>query len=143
MRTIYFKKAKKEGYQSLKEMLQHFHSIAATTYWSDNNACQCYRNRNRSIDDLILLANHYFPGSTAKDVLVAFKELSDENKNEYYQFFVCGDIKKPVLNKYMSYKYNLAHFVSSNYILYKDHMKRQCENSEYTLSSMNELLNSE
>lgn len=143
MRIIYFKKAKKEGYQSLKEMLQHFHSISATTYWSDTNTCQCYRNRNRSIDDLILLANHYFPGSTAKDVLVAFKELSDENKNEYYMFFVCGDIQKPVLNKHMSYKYNPSHYNSKDCLLYKDQMKRQCPNSEYTLQSMNELLNSE
>ena len=145
MRTIYYKEAP-ENPESLKVLLKHyFDETHPATYWSDSGKIQCRDGCNRSIDDLILLANHYFPGSTCKDVLNVYVELTKElqltNKDGHFCFFHCGDIKRPVLlNRIYTPddKYPIC-----NLILYQNHIDLKCLNSEHTLKSMKELLDND
>ena len=145
MRTIYYKEAP-ENPESLKVILKdYFEKESPVTYWMDTNNPQCSACRNRSIDDLILLANHYFPGSTCKDVLNVYVELTKElqltNKDGHFCFFHCCDIKRPVLlNRIYTPddKYTIC-----NLILYQKHIDLKCLNSEYTIKSMKELLDND
>ena len=140
MRTIYYKKAP-ENPESLKVLLKHyFDETHPATYWTDSNKPQCRGGCNRSIDDLILLANHYFPGSTCKDVLSAYieitKELREENSNASCIFFVCRDINRPVM---MSDKYYHLPAVD-NYILYSPHLDYASNESEYTMNMLKKII---
>lgn len=144
MRTIYYKEAP-ENPESLKVILKdYFEKNSPATYWSDNNGFQCDKYRNRSIDDLILLANHYFPGSTCKDVLNVYVELTKEiqlnNPNKYYVFFVCGNVNRPVLLKQV---YEVEGDWTYNLILHKSHMEAESPNSEYTMKSLKGLLDND
>lgn len=146
MRTIYYKEAP-ENPESLKVLLKdYFDKGSPATYWADSNEFQCGEYRNRSIDDLILLANHYFSGSTCKDVLNAYVELTEDIKLIYeekrYVFFVCGTINKPVLSKGI-YREVDKRYPIDNLILYSNHMDAQCKNSDYTIKSMKELLDND
>jgi len=138
LRTIYFKKAKKE-YQSLRELIEHFHSLSPTTYWADNNSHQCPRNRNRSIDDLLMMCNNYFPGTTVKDILTVIKAMSNGSEEFYYYFFVCDNIGKPVLDKSAVKKSWYSRWIVDD-IIYRDSLGRECRNSEYTLDQLKEIL---
>ena len=140
MRTIYYKEAP-ENPESLKVLLKHyFDETHPETYWTDSGKIQCRDGCNRSIDDLILLANHYFPGSTCKDVLNAYieitKELREANSNASCIFFKCNDIDRPVM---MSDKYYHLPNVD-NYILYIPHLDYKSEKSEYTMRMLKEII---
>ena len=140
MRTIYYKEAP-ENPESLKVILKdYFEKESPATYWMDTNKPQCSACRNRSIDDLILLANHYFPGSTCKDVLNAYieitKELREANSNASCIFFKCNDIDRPVMMK--DKYYHPTHV--DNYILYSPHLDHGSNKSEYTMSMLKEII---
>lgn len=144
MRTIYYKEAP-ENPESLKVLLKdYFEKGSPATYWSDNNELQCDKYRNRSIDDLILLANHYFPESTCKDVLNVYVELTKEiqlnNPNKCYVFFVCGNVNRPVLLKQI---YGVEGDGVCNLILHKSHMERSTPMSDYTMKSLKELIDND
>jgi len=137
MRTIFYTEAPKDP-KSLKILLKDYlDKRSPKTYWSDNSEEQCISGRNRSIDDLILLANHYFPGSTIKDVLNAYVEIHKDINTGITSilFFVCGDIQKPVLMNYLI-------CISSRLkgILYKHHIDNSSNDSEYTMRQMEALI---
>lgn len=137
MRTIYFKKAKKK-YESLRELIEHFYSLSPTTYWADNHSHQCARNRNRSIDDLLLMCNNYFPGTTVKDILTVIKAMTNDSQENHYYFFVCNNICKPVLDKH-PIKKPYASWMTGD-IFYKYSFGNNCKGSEYTIDQLKEIL---
>ena len=60
----------------------YFDKNSPATYWSDTDELQCFSYKHRSPDDLLLLANHYFPGTTIKEIMNAYKSINNEyNKN--------------------------------------------------------------
>lgn len=82
-------------------LLTYYRKGNPTTYYSNTeHEIQCTANRNRSFDDLLLLAKHYFPDTTIKDVVKVYYEFNKKNK-EGYGFLVmyCPNIEKPVIAK--------------------------------------------
>lgn len=100
MRTIYYKEAP-ENPESLKVILKdYFEKKSPATYWSDTDELQRYLNKHRSPDDLLLLANHYFPGTTIKEMMNTYRSISDDynkSKNKTMLFCYCSTIKRPRL----------------------------------------------
>ena len=63
---------------------------------------QCASGKNRSIDDLILIVNRFFPDAEVKDVMKALLELYEVQKADpkwhgSLLLYRCGDILKPVI----------------------------------------------
>lgn len=120
MQTIWFKKAKK-SYVDLKEMLIHYFILHnPETYWVDENGnetsnLQCDKNRSRSLEDLMMLSNHYFPGTTIEQMMKAFydydQELAKHNRTLY--FGICYTIGRIRLNHE-----DLNRNASSNYMMH-------------------------
>ena len=101
MRTIYYKEAP-ENPESLEVIIKdYFEKESPETYWSDTNELQCDRYKHRSPDDLLLLANHYFPETSIKDLMNAYKSINDEFRKDGRTmiFSFCPDMDKPRLRK--------------------------------------------
>jgi len=78
MRTIYYKEAP-ENPESLKVLLKdYFDKQSPITYWSDTKSQQCDNHRDRSVDDMLLLANRYFPGTTIKEMMNAYVSINED-----------------------------------------------------------------
>ena len=63
---------------------------------------QCASGKNRSIDDLIMIVNRFFPDAEVKDVMKALLELYEVQKEDpkwhgSLLLYRCGDIMKPVI----------------------------------------------
>lgn len=63
---------------------------------------QCLSGKNRSIDDLILIVNRFFPDAEVKDVMKALLELYEVQKADpkwhgSLLLYRCSDIMKPVI----------------------------------------------
>ena len=97
MRTIYYKEAPKNP-ESLKVILKdYFENKSPETFWSDTDELQCPRYKHRSPDDLLLLANHYFPGTTIKEMMNTYRSISDDkivDNGDCLLFCYCSTIKK-------------------------------------------------
>lgn len=144
MRTIYYKEAP-ENPESLKVILKdYFEKKSPATYWSDTDELQCYHNKHRSPDDLLLLANHYFQGTTIKEVINAYKSINVDYNKTYRTLVLsyCGDIQKPRLRKELQYMENfIGKTLSGGFILtdgyYSPNLK---EKSQWTLGELTEMI---
>ena len=101
MRTIYYKEAP-ENPENLGVILKdYFEKISPATYWADTNEVQCDEYRHRSPDDLLLLANHYFPGTTIKEMMNVYKKINEDymERGRTLMFSFCPNMNKPRLRK--------------------------------------------
>lgn len=96
--TIYFLDAPKNP-SALKEVLLDYVSKNSPETFYNNGEKQCNRGRRRSLDDLLMLSNHYFPESTIKDLLNALKQINIDLKEKDQSIIVllCSDINRFVL----------------------------------------------
>lgn len=140
MRTIYYKEAP-ENPESLKVLLKdYFDKGSRATYWSDTNELQCDSNRHRSPDDLLLLANHYFPDTTIKEMMNAYKSISDDykkNKNKTLLFCYCSTIKKPRLYYGLLDK---DEYSTIKGIIYKDCIDNSGGGSQWSFKELAEMI---
>lgn len=136
MRTIYYKEAP-ENPESLKVILKdYFEKKSPATYWSDTNEYQCDGNRHRSPDDLLLLANHYFPGTTIKEMMNAYKSISDDynkSSNKTLLFCYCPTMRKPRL---YSGLLNKGEYSTVKGLIYADCMHIERGLSQWTLGEL-------
>lgn len=144
MRTIYYKEAP-ENPESLKVLLKDFFEKGSPeTLWSDTNEFQCYENRHRSPDDLLLLANHYFPGTTIKEIICAYKSINFEyNKiGKTLCISYCGDIEKPRLRKRLEDIEDFKHNKLSGGLVLLDgyYSKDLKQKSQWTLGELAEMI---
>jgi len=139
MITIYFKEAK-ESYDSIMDMLIHYFELNnPATFWKDNNEEQCDGYRNRSVDDLLLLANNYFPETSHKTILKAISDINKENRSWVIISTTCTGVGRHVFFKYMnSIKNNLIEntpfYFDNNCISYQkeESFVIKPKNSEFT-----------
>jgi len=140
MRTIYYKEAP-ENPESLKVILKdYFDKGSPATYWSDTNEEQCGGHRHRSPDDLLLLANHYFPGSTIKEMMNAYKSISDDynkSKNKTLLFCYCSTIKKSRLYYGLLDK---GEYSTVKGIIYKDYIEHSGGESQWSFKELAEMI---
>ena len=100
MRTIYYKEAPEKIDSIASLLIDYLGKCSPATYWEDNNEIQCNHSKNRSLDDLILLCNHYFPGTEIKDLLRGVIEANEllDSRNMCIPLYTCGNIDRPVLH---------------------------------------------
>jgi len=143
MRTIYYKEAP-ENPESLKVILKdYFEKKSPATYWSDTDELQCFSYKHRSPDDLLLLANHYFPGTTIKEMINTYKSINNEyNKNgETLVLSYCGDIHKPRLRKHLEDISEGNERLSKGLVLTSGYYKPDFkEESQWTLGELAEMI---
>ena len=147
MINIYFKE-NRESYESVFDMLSHYFSFIAdgfrhpTTYWADTHEMQCPRNKNRSFDDLLLMAQHYFPGATIKDVVKALVRYNAEAKRENLIACIrCSTINRYVISNCRYYKELLdgANYVCSLLPPLGGPSDQPTANSQWTLAELHEM----
>lgn len=140
MRTIYYTEAPKDP-ESLKVILKdYFDKGSPATYWSDTNENQCGSKRHRSPDDLLLLANHYFPGSTIKEMMNAYKSISDdmgEEDGSTLLFCYCSTIKK--IRLYYG-KLKAGEYLGVKGIIYRDYIDHSGGDSKWSFSELAEMI---
>jgi len=140
MRTIYYKEAP-ENPESLKVLLKdYFEKHSPATYWLDTDEVQCSPNRHRSPDDLLLLANHYFPGTTIKEMMNIYKSISDDynkSSNKTLLFCYCSTIKKPRLYYRLL---NKDEYGVVNGIIYKDYIEHSGGESQWSFKELAEMI---
>ena len=144
MRTIYYKEAP-ENPESLEVILKdYFEKKSPATFWSDDDELQCLEYKHRSPDDLLLLANHYFPGTTIKEIMNAYKSINKEYLKNGLTLVLsyCGDINKPRLRKQLHNMNNFdIHTLVGGFILttsyYSPNLK---ELSQWTLGELADMI---
>ena len=139
--TIYYKEAPEKVESLYDLLLDYFNKKSPQTFDSKTNELQCAAARNRSVDDLMLLANHYFPGTDIKTLMKTYLEISKNMNKEYCWrlcFFVCHTINKPVL---LIELYSL-NVLLINDLLYGPHLNDKSKSSKYTLMELKEILES-
>ncbi len=101
MRTIYYKEAPENVDSIASLLIDYLKRESPKTFWADNDELQCIENRNRSLDDLILLCNHYFPGTEIKDLLRGVIEANEllDSRNMCIPLYACSGIGRPVIHK--------------------------------------------
>ena len=122
MIKIYFKEAK-EKYDSVFDLLSHYLSVPIpdnptqmlhpATYWEDTGELQCKCRRNRSFDDLLLLAQHYMPEATIEDIVNALYQF---NKGKTHGLIACIHCEN--INRFVNYagRYSLDAINNAKYI---------------------------
>lgn len=100
---IYFKEAK-DKYDSVFDVLSHYLSTKAdgytmnpATYWADTGEEQCKAGKNRSFDDLLLLAQYYIPEATIEDVVNALYKYNIGKTEGLIAVIHCSNIKRFVV----------------------------------------------
>lgn len=140
MRTIYYKEAP-ENPESLKVIIKdYFEKVSPATYWSDTNELQCGGNRHRSPDDLLLLENHYFPGTTIKEMINIYKSISDDlikSSEECLLFCYCSTIKRI---KLPSFKLKTGEYETVKGIIFKDYIDHDGGDSQWTFKELAEMI---
>jgi len=140
MRTIYYKEAP-ENPESLKVLLKdYFDKGSRATYWSDTNEEQCGKYKHRSPDDLLLLANHYFPGTTIKEMMNAYRSISDdynESSRKTLLFCYC-----PTIGKIRLYcgLLNIGDYDTIKGIVYKDYINNGGGESQWSFKELAEMI---
>jgi len=139
MQTIYFKESKPK-YDSLKELLRHYFELKnPATFFSGNHKYQCDAGRHRSIDDLLLLCNHYFPDTTIEQMMGAMLDWDNElQKEKGIQLIisVCSTIQRVKLNLGM---YPVGIYNCRN-MLYVDSMRSEARLSKYSMKDLDVIL---
>jgi len=136
MRTIYYKEAP-ENPESLKVLLKdYFDKGSPATYWSDDKTIQCNPYRQRSPDDLLMLANHYFPETTIKEVMNTYKSISDNMNGSQLLFAYCPTIKRQRL---INSTYRRNEYPTTKGIFYSDSINTETE-SQWTTKELAEMI---
>lgn len=122
MIKIYFKEAK-EKYDSVFDLLSHYLSVTIpdnptqmlhpATYWEDTGELQCECRRNRSFDDLLLLAQHYIPEATIEDVVNALYQFNKGKTDELVACIHCRDVNRFVI---VTSRYSINDLNNASYI---------------------------
>jgi hypothetical protein len=136
-KTIYCKQLPKKT-ESLKEMLLlYFNQSSPETFWSDYHTKQCDARRSRSVDDLLLLSNHYFPGTTIQQMMAAYREINETflKNNATLIFSVCSTIKRIKLNPN---KYPVNDYPTIN-MVYAKGLDSKAELSQWTMRELAEM----
>lgn len=98
-RTIYFETDTE--FKTLNDLIRtYFIEGQPATYYSDTKELQCRRGCRRSFDDMLMLANHYFPGTDIKTLCKAFKRNAVLNGESFITIIWCPDIEKTVSRIY-------------------------------------------
>lgn len=144
MRTIYYKEAP-ENPESLEVILKdYFEKESPATFWSDTNEQQCDEHRHRSPDDLLLLATYYFPGTTIKEMMNAYKSVNKEYRknNRTLVFSYCGDIQKPRLRRNLQYVEDFTgNTLVGGIVLVDGYYGRNLkQKSEWTLGELSDMI---
>lgn len=119
MITIYFKEAK-DKYDSVFDVMSHYFSIEndtlgrnPATYWADTGEEQCGADKNRSFDDLLLLAQYYIPEATIEGVVNALYKYNIGKTEGLIAVIYCGNIERFVVtsNRYENKTIDGARYV--------------------------------
>lgn len=135
--TIYCKELP-ENPECLKMMLKtYFELECPKTYYSNTDFLQCDSGRSRSVDDLLLLSNHYFPGTTIQQMMAAYREINEEynKENEEIIFSVCSTIERIKLN---NNKFNKGDYKTVN-MIYINGLDNVAEKSQWTMRELAEM----
>ena len=142
MRTIYYKEAP-EFPENLGVILKdYFEKGSPVTYWSDTNEMQCSSYRHRSPDDLLFLANHYFPGTTIKEMMNAYKKINEDyiGRGRTLMFSFCSDMNKPRLRKRLELQESMIHSLEKNLVLTSSDYSLTKGNSQWCLKELADMI---
>lgn len=131
--TIYYKSAPENVPDVKSLLLDYLLKGSPATFSSTNNESQCMAGCNRSIDDLLMLSNHYFPGTSIKEMLLALCEVKREVNvmDKTIIVFVCGDIHKPVVHGRLLDGLSLYDHARHKEIFYKPHLEYNTTKSQW------------
>lgn len=139
--TIYIQ-GEKQKFESIDEFLDYYISRSSpATYWSDTYEIQCEANRNRSIDDLMLLVNHYFPDTEVKELIRALQRVgnSKKHKDKCVFILICPTISKPVVYREFVSTFNLSENPEYKGLFSSFLVNRTTSNSIYTYEQLIEM----
>jgi hypothetical protein len=138
-RTIYFQ-GEKQAFNSLDELMEYYLSKnSPATYWVDNDEIQCEAGKNRSIDDLMLMCNHYLPNTEVKELILALQRIGNEKKKYglCVLILICPGIKKTVVYHGFPSASNISDSYPNFKHLFSGRIEgRSTENSMYTYQEL-------
>lgn len=130
---IYFPES--EGCKSLEELLNQLFSYSDNLYsvatYCDKDffEIQCLERTRRSFEDLMCIANTYFPGTTEVELMEAMYNIK-------LKFYSCYDIKKIVFHRAGGANISLYDNLFSGEI-----NESECAKNTYTKKELTEILN--
>jgi len=87
-------------FNSVKDLFARYVKRDVNDTYYKRGSLHCFSNKNRSIDDFIVIAKNYFPKLTVKDILLDIKDFQNEKMDighgapKYVYISYCGTIKK-------------------------------------------------
>lgn len=116
MEKIYFKNAEKTT--TLEELLRlgYADDMYFTETFADSEFKfqQCGAKSRRSFEDLLAIANTYFPNTTEEDLMLALTKL------KFIKFYYCWDVEKIVFHGAGIYKIPDFNLLCQNPEYYKE-----------------------
>lgn len=126
----YYKKVRKFKFKSfvpsdIKELIERFFSKKEDTYFL-NGKQQGYYNTNRSIDDFLIIAKHYFPEKSIKEFRKELKDFLKGNGLEEGMYRHPLTTRCPNIRKQVIWMALYKHTNSLEHITFRDSGFRNC-----------------
>lgn len=111
---------------SLFGLMKEYISDANPQTQFEDGSVQCYSLKNRSFDDMLIMAQTYYSGTTIEELVNVIAKLKD-NKPLYPMVTYCHEVGRPVINAKEFVRDDLIKGIFTNKLLYDKAHSRWCK----------------